>query len=265
MTDRHLPPYWAKNFAHVDVKIRNGTAEEFKKWFSTLRDPIGELDMMKIWKGIFYAVWNCDKRPNQEILTSKIASFLEIAASTDNCAMFYRCFIRTFMREWGGVDRFRRDKFYLLFDKLNKTYFRLLHLKFQTQDFNKLYFAWYNQSFSNCKINDLPKELQMYFFQNFHQYLDNDISSNHEEYFIKIFQDVALIFFDPSINLNEISDALKSLLTKIRSKRGLECIDEFFDDFYTIRVQEGKINRHISKHFRNLNNHMKNRLMSLNA
>lgn len=74
---------------------------------------ITEDELKKIWKGLFYCVWHSDKAPVQADLISRLAGILE-SLDLDVALTFFKVFLSTLRREWGGIDRLRLDKFYLL-------------------------------------------------------------------------------------------------------------------------------------------------------
>ncbi len=74
---------------------------------------VREDELKKIWKGLFYCVWHADKAPVQADLIDRLAGVLEnldLKLSVE----FFKVFLSTMRREWGGIDRLRLDKFYLL-------------------------------------------------------------------------------------------------------------------------------------------------------
>lgn len=87
------------------------------------------LEMMKLWKGLFYTFWMSDKPDIQEELAIALAGMVSYVFSLimlqvsefrkESLSILYiQCFWKTLVREWGGIDRYRMDKYMLLMRKI---------------------------------------------------------------------------------------------------------------------------------------------------
>lgn len=94
---------------------------------SSQNATIPDLEMAKLWKGIFYCAlskfllvsdpmmiyigivgfWMSDKPLVQQALASELAELLLIIADTPSALDFLRGFWITLVREWNGIDRLR--------------------------------------------------------------------------------------------------------------------------------------------------------------
>ncbi|RYO88913.1 hypothetical protein DL766_004277 [Monosporascus sp. MC13-8B] len=82
--------------------------------------PRTHLDNLKLWKGLFYSLWMCDRPVPQQNLCAELASLQsslppsppggEEQAVTQWLAAFWQ----TMAREWTGIDVLRLEKFLLL-------------------------------------------------------------------------------------------------------------------------------------------------------
>ncbi|KAK7814904.1 hypothetical protein U0070_026405 [Myodes glareolus] len=72
------------------------------------------VELLKIWKGLFYCLWMQDKPLQQEELGRTISQLIHAFQTTEAQHLFLRAFWQTMIREWVGIDRLRLDKFYLL-------------------------------------------------------------------------------------------------------------------------------------------------------
>ena len=80
--------------------------------------------MMKLWKGLFYTFWMSDKPDVQEelahSLSHMVGCFLDVIGQifefqTESLSLlFITCFYKTIVREWGGIDGLRMNKYLLL-------------------------------------------------------------------------------------------------------------------------------------------------------
>jgi ribosomal RNA-processing protein 1 len=79
---------------------------------------LGELDLLKIWKGVFYCFWYTDKVPVQQEQAHALSMVVHEFKHFDTALMFYVCFLKTMQREWAGIDQYRVDKFYSLIRRM---------------------------------------------------------------------------------------------------------------------------------------------------
>lgn len=66
---------FAKRLAANEKKGRDEALARLKVWLSK-KPNLDELDLMKIWKGLFYCLWMSDKAPVQEELASSISKLV---------------------------------------------------------------------------------------------------------------------------------------------------------------------------------------------
>lgn len=92
--------------------MRTKTLHTVRNYLRT-RHEMSELDMLKVAKGLFYCFWMSDKPAIQQELAWTMARTLHVIPPKF-APLFIRCFFRTMVREWGGLDRFRMDKFFSL-------------------------------------------------------------------------------------------------------------------------------------------------------
>merc|ERR1712166_752797 len=99
---------WGTKLAHNDKKVRDKTVKVLRLWLGKQAD-LTTLDMLKIWKGLFYCFWMSDKRPVQRELAQTLTAL--IGATHPNTQMrFVEAFFTTMVREWTGIDRLLLDK-----------------------------------------------------------------------------------------------------------------------------------------------------------
>ncbi|KAI0485057.1 Nop52-domain-containing protein [Xylariaceae sp. FL0804] len=114
-----------KNLASSIPKTRLAAVDSLRTFLSapSRARRLGRLDHLRLWKGLFYAVWMCDRPRPQQALCADLASLLDaLPVGTDNdnndpAAVVRRwlaAFWETMAREWTGVDVLRMDKFLLL-------------------------------------------------------------------------------------------------------------------------------------------------------
>lgn len=112
----------------TDRKIRTAALESLRTFLSTkhISTALSTLDILKLWKGLFYALWMCDRPLPQQQLCADLAGLLWIlptAGADDDdddekvkvVVSWLRGFWATMAREWAtGIDVLRMEKFLLL-------------------------------------------------------------------------------------------------------------------------------------------------------
>lgn len=105
----------------TDRKIRTSALSTLRTFLSapTTVRKLTDLDYLKLWKGLFYSVWMCDRPIPQQNLCTELAGLLSVlpAPSDDEGAVvipFLRAFWATLAREWTAIDVLRMEKYLLL-------------------------------------------------------------------------------------------------------------------------------------------------------
>ncbi|ORY06660.1 nucleolar [Clohesyomyces aquaticus] len=101
-----------KHLASSDKKTRDNALDSLRTFLSG-RSQIEKLDLLKLWKGLFYCMWMQDKPANQQRLARDLASLVD-ALQSPVVLPFLECFWKTMAREWGQIDALRMDKYLYL-------------------------------------------------------------------------------------------------------------------------------------------------------
>lgn len=118
LTDTPSPP-------KKDRKIRTAALDSLRTFLSArhIATALSTLDILKLWKGLFYALWMCDRPLPQQQLCADLAGLLWVLPTgTKNeeeankvVVAWLRGFWATMAREWTtGIDVLRMEKFLLL-------------------------------------------------------------------------------------------------------------------------------------------------------
>ncbi|KAI1097436.1 Nop52-domain-containing protein [Jackrogersella minutella] len=117
--ERNMP--FIKHLASSDRKIRTSALNTLRTFLtsSATARKLTDLDYLKLWKGLFYSVWMCDRPIPQQNLCAELADLLSVlpTPSDDECAVvvpFLRAFWATLSREWTAIDVLRMEKYLLL-------------------------------------------------------------------------------------------------------------------------------------------------------
>ncbi|TVY85682.1 Ribosomal RNA-processing protein-like protein, partial [Lachnellula willkommii] len=82
-------------------------------YLSSRTRALTPLDLLKLHKALFYAMWLSDRPLPQQALAASLASLVPILPPS-LLAPFLRAFWTTVSREWGSIDVLRMEKFLLL-------------------------------------------------------------------------------------------------------------------------------------------------------
>ncbi|GAB0095441.1 Ribosomal RNA processing protein 1 homolog [Sergentomyia squamirostris] len=97
--------------------------KNLKKWL-TLRSkssyPFTDQDFLRLWKGLFYAMWMSDKPLVQEQLAEDLGGLLHCFTTPEVSLQFYGVFLQSMNREWYGIDQWRIDKFMMLIRRVTR-------------------------------------------------------------------------------------------------------------------------------------------------
>ncbi|KAG0267030.1 hypothetical protein BG011_009778 [Mortierella polycephala] len=115
---------FGKRLASSDKKIRDKAVKALGKWISN-KDNLSHLDLMKLWKGLFYCVWLSDKPVIQQQLSDTLSSLI-LRVPRSAVMQFIATFWETICAEWHGIDRLRMDKYYFLLRRFLSYSFRML-------------------------------------------------------------------------------------------------------------------------------------------
>lgn len=112
LTQRTNPPS-----SKPDRKIRTAALTSLRTFLSAPQTSsrLTTLDVLKLWKGLFYALWMCDMPIPQQQLCAELSAPL-LAVLPDAAVLpWLRGFWATMAREWTtGIDVLRMEKFLLL-------------------------------------------------------------------------------------------------------------------------------------------------------
>ncbi|CAN9112803.1 unnamed protein product [Alternaria alternata] len=110
-----------RNLASSDKKVRDEALNSLKTYLGA-QSEISELDLLKLWKGLFYCLWMQDKPALQQGLSRDLASIVS-SLRTPVVLPFVRAFFLTMSREWTHIEALRLDKYlYLIRQYLNASF-----------------------------------------------------------------------------------------------------------------------------------------------
>ncbi|XP_037086051.1 ribosomal RNA processing protein 1 homolog A-like isoform X2 [Pollicipes pollicipes] len=111
---------FAQKLAGNEKEGRDRALKKLKKWINLKSDPgsedsaFSELELLKLWKGLFYCMWMSDKPLVQEELAEELSQLVHLFPHGQDAVTFCSTFFTTMAREWHSIDAIRRDKFMML-------------------------------------------------------------------------------------------------------------------------------------------------------
>jgi len=107
----------AKKLVSPDKETREQNLQVIETWFSSRSAPLSEVQLMKLWKGLYYCMWMSDKPFVQLELAERLARLVHTFRRDSGSLLFLQTFYKTIQREWIHIDILRMDKFLSLVRK----------------------------------------------------------------------------------------------------------------------------------------------------
>lgn len=130
---------FVKKLASSDRLARESAFESLQKYLkSKSTSQLSLLDLEKLWKGLYYAMWCSDKPKPQESLAENLGQLFSEVVPIKALASFHEAFWVIIIREWPEIDQWRIDKFYLLIRRvLRHNFKRLQSISWEEKEVSK--------------------------------------------------------------------------------------------------------------------------------
>ncbi|GFT45181.1 ribosomal RNA processing protein 1 homolog A [Nephila pilipes] len=129
--------HFAQQLASNLPKFREKALKKIGIWFQKVSVTSTALDeeiLLRIWKGLYYYFWHCDKMLVQEEKADVISQYIHVFKSVKYSFLYLDTFLKTIAREWHDIDKFRLDKFLMLVRRfLHQGYQLLKNLKWEVK------------------------------------------------------------------------------------------------------------------------------------
>ncbi|KAI1162452.1 nucleolar protein,Nop52-domain-containing protein [Nemania serpens] len=104
-----------RNLASSDRKTRTAALQSLRTFLSAsaTASRLGRLDNLKLWKGLYYSLWMCDRPVPQQNLCAELAALVDVLPD-GAVGPWLAGFWETLGREWTSIDVLRLEKFLLL-------------------------------------------------------------------------------------------------------------------------------------------------------
>jgi len=154
---------FAQKLAANEPWVRDRAVKKLKKWFGARQGEFEEVEMMKLWKGLYYCFWMSDKPLVQEELAENIASFIPFFQSNESSLVFIKSFLKTFGREWFGIDRWRMDKFMMFTRRFLRHIFKFVGTKEWEKGLVEKVVEIFRDELVLCPVADTSLGFQLHF------------------------------------------------------------------------------------------------------
>ncbi len=104
---------FARSLVNPDKEVRDNTLRALHNYVSSVKE-MEEMQMLKLWKALYYCMWLSDKQDIQKELANSLCNMVDIFQRQDLSLLFVQMFFKTVLREWCHLDQYRVNKFYSL-------------------------------------------------------------------------------------------------------------------------------------------------------
>lgn len=110
---------FVRKLASNDKLVREKSLEALKKFLKSRSSAqLSLLEMEKLWRGLYFLMWYCDKSGPQEALAEDLGSLYSETIALDRLSTFHEAFWAIMVKEWPGIDQWRMDKYYMLIRRI---------------------------------------------------------------------------------------------------------------------------------------------------
>jgi ribosomal RNA-processing protein 1 len=103
----------ARALVHPEKPIRDETLRGLEEYLQCLTE-ISDLEMLKMWKALYYCYWLADKQPIQMEMAERFSSIIHSMKNSTIVLSYFKSFCIILLREWSYLDQYRVNKFYSL-------------------------------------------------------------------------------------------------------------------------------------------------------
>jgi ribosomal RNA-processing protein 1 len=214
---------YIKKLAANDRPTRDAALKSLTQFLGTGK-KIDEMELLKLWKGLFFTMWFSDRPRTQQRLADDLAGLLAVVNKV-NFFSFLEAFWSIMAREWEGIDQHRIDKFYLLLRRYVAATFR----RIQSEDWDQDWILKYQEVMSHYPLNikdpKVPNALRLHMFDIYLDEIDRVLKEQEEENEQDVSERVDRVPFEQLLKpIKDISE--DSPLKFIRQKARREVLED---------------------------------------
>lgn len=109
--DQRYEPFLRKLVS--ENRTDRADAIRYIRAFLPASESLKPTDHAKLWQGLYYGMWKCDRPTTQQDLSAKLAGLVEVVPDAA-VGRWLSGFWETMGRQWTSIDALRMDKFLLL-------------------------------------------------------------------------------------------------------------------------------------------------------
>ncbi|KAL7068133.1 putative nucleolar protein NOP52 [Cryptosporidium serpentis] len=103
-----------KTMTSIHPNSRRRGLQMIERFILKHNSSLNSLQMIKLWKGLYYCLWLADKVPIQREIAVNISKFQRLFTSVELWSSFIYEFYNMLRQRWDIIDRLRMDKFMFL-------------------------------------------------------------------------------------------------------------------------------------------------------
>ncbi|KAK0412510.1 hypothetical protein QR680_006253 [Steinernema hermaphroditum] len=134
---------FAQKLACGEPPVRKRALNQLRLWIETQSKAdagFNEESLMRLCKGLHYVFWMQDKPLLQEELADRISNLLKSFHTDAQSQKYVRCLFVALSNQWPSMDRWRMDKFLMLFRRiLRATFARMRELKWTSAESDRYF------------------------------------------------------------------------------------------------------------------------------
>lgn len=106
---------FVRKLAHNDASTREAAFSALKKFLKSKSSAkLDLLEMEKLWRGLYFAMWYCDKPIPQQNLAGNLGELFSDIVPEQQLPAFHEAFWVIIAKEWPTMDKWRLDKYLML-------------------------------------------------------------------------------------------------------------------------------------------------------
>ena len=121
----------ARSLVNPSKDIRDKCIASLSSFLNSIQsdEHFTELEMLKLWKALYYCMWLTDKVEIQTECATFLCDFIDSCSNKSIQLLYIQSFYKTILREWPLLDQHRLDKFYKLLRFILRKILSILHTK----------------------------------------------------------------------------------------------------------------------------------------
>lgn len=162
--------------------VRENAIETLKKFLSSKEkaNKINIMELNKLWKGLFYSMWFCDKPRPQQRLANQLAKLFSECIIDEQFCNFVESFWNIMNKEWKELDKWRIDKFLMLMRYVIRESF----VKLDSLNWDEKFVNSYLKVLTNVVLRDdikVPRSITFHIVDVWVDELENTLFPSEED------------------------------------------------------------------------------------